>query len=54
MDPTKEMAKFVLQLIATATVRADDQTQQNVSAVKGWLNAIATGALIVKAPRVKK
>lgn len=48
VDQTKEIAKFILQLVATASVRADDQTIANVGAVKGWLNAIAEGQLIVR------
>lgn len=55
MDQTKEIAKFILQLVNSASVRADDQTQGNVTAVKGWLNAIATGELVVtQKPKVKK
>ena len=52
MDHTKEIAKFTLQLVNSATVRADDQTIANVNACKGWLNAIITGALVVvEAPK---
>lgn len=47
MDQMKEIAKFTLQLVNSASVRADDQTMNNVGAVKNWLNAIASGQLVV-------
>lgn len=50
----KEIASFILQLVNTASARTDDQTWQNVMASKQWLNAIASGQLLVKpAPKAK-
>ena len=50
----KEIAKFILGMIAKATMPADDQTQANITACKGWLNAIATGQLVVAPPKKPK
>lgn len=53
-DQSPHIAKFILDLVSTASVRADDQTLGNVAAAKGWLNAIAIGSLLVKPVKVKK
>lgn len=50
MDQTKEMAKFALQLIEGANVRADDATLGNALLVRKWLKAIAAGELVVAEP----
>lgn len=54
MDQTKELAQFILRLVNTASVTANDQTIENVMAVKAWLNAVATGQLVVKPAKVAK
>lgn len=51
----REVAKFIRGVMSRATVPADDQTQANLAAAKGWLDAIATGALVVRpAPKPRK
>lgn len=49
-----ELAKFILQMISRSTMPADDQTQSNIAAAKGWLKAIASGALVVKPAKAPK
>lgn len=44
----KEIAKFILVMVSKAMMPADDQTQANITACKGWLGAIANGSLEVK------
>lgn len=43
----RQMVEFILGVINRATVPADDATQQNLAAAKGWLRAIGTGQLLV-------
>ena len=47
-DPTQEMANWILLMLSSVTVRADDETLQKVIAAKSWLKAIMQGTLIVR------
>lgn len=48
MDPHAEIAKFVRMVVNMASVPSNDQFQQNLAAAKQWLNAIASGNLVVQ------
>lgn len=45
--PTDQLAKIALDLIATATVKADDQSLAIATAIRQLLTGIATGQLVI-------
>lgn len=42
------MANYVRALVSKASMPCDDNTQANVRAAKDWLDAIISGALVVR------
>jgi hypothetical protein len=48
------IAKFIRAMVERSTMPADDNTQGNITAAKQWLDAVASGTLVVTAKKTKK